>query len=76
MYKLTRGLDNAFLSVGFVSSTCASQSFVEGGNCNDCEEGEDEAGGGIYVPPFKDYTEVLGVPGEQHLYIVLVIKVL
>lgn len=51
----------------FVSAGCGADGFVASGEGYDGEEGEEEADGGLDVPPSEDEAEVCGVPCEQHL---------
>ena len=66
--ELTGNLLPRLDSPRLVSARCLAYGFVGGGQGDDGEEGEDEAGGAADVPPSEDDAEVLRGPGEEHLY--------
>jgi len=69
--KLTRHFVLSLRSPSLVSSRGGSYHFVECSQGYDAEEGEDEAGCCLDVPPAKDDAEIRGVPGEEHLQLVM-----
>jgi hypothetical protein len=50
-----------------VASGHGSYGFISGCQSDDGKEGEDQPGRGADVPPAEDDTQVVGVPGEEHL---------
>ncbi|TGO91659.1 hypothetical protein BPOR_0021g00040 [Botrytis porri] len=59
---------------GFIATGQLANAFVSGGDGDDANERNEEGEGGSDVPPAEDYTEIFGVPGEEHLQLGLVIE--
>lgn len=66
----------ALLSVdpGFIATGQGADAFVSGGDGDDTDKRNEEREGGADVPPAENYTEVIGVPGEEHLQLRLAIE--
>lgn len=65
--KLTRCFLLFLRNPRFVLSRERSNGFVAGSQSNDAEEGEDQSGIRLDVPPTEYNAEVCCVPGEEHL---------
>ncbi|TGO18144.1 hypothetical protein BTUL_0012g00890 [Botrytis tulipae] len=69
-------VEKALLSVdpGFIATGQGADAFVSGGDGDDANKGDEEGEGGADVPPAENYTEIVRVPGEEHLQLRLAIE--